>query len=189
MASAPVHFLWLMPELGGYWRLARIIQDLSARTGMPPFEPHVTLLGRIAGQEAELVERTRRLAQGIPSFAVTGIALEHGEQFFRCVYLAVLLAPALETARTEAERHFGRDGNAEPYRPHLSLVYGSLPPELRNQLCMAADGALPQRFVAARLQLVAGAPDYRDWRTVASFGLITQTRGGPHPPSAPSSTD
>ncbi|MBM4201153.1 MAG: hypothetical protein FJ189_07690, partial [Gammaproteobacteria bacterium] len=61
--TAPVHYLWLLPEPASHHRLGRSIEDLTARIGAPPFEPHVTLLGSLPGDASDLIDRARRLAQ------------------------------------------------------------------------------------------------------------------------------
>jgi 2'-5' RNA ligase len=171
----PVHYLWLMPEARVSRRLGDVIRALTARAGLPSFEPHVTLLGSVTGAASRLVEDTRRLAQMMAPLPIAISGVEHSAQYFRCVFLSAVLDPALASARARAERALESQGTPEHFSPHLSLLYGDLSPGIRRQLCDSIAGTYPARFTVDRLQLVAGAPDYGDWQMIAAFDLIGQT--------------
>jgi 2'-5' RNA ligase len=135
------------------------------------FEPHVTLVGRVTGNEDMLVEVIDRLARNIAPIRMQVTGLEHSDAYFRCVALTVELDPALAAARAEAERCLPQAIVPERFQPHLSLLYGDVPPLLRQQICDEMGAAYPTAFTVDRLRLVAGAADYRSWRMLESFKL------------------
>ena len=174
--ASPVHYLWLLPEAADTLRLARLIETLTTSIGAAPFEPHLTLLGKLRGNASGLTDSARRLAESVAPFTIIVAGVGHGAEFFRCVYLTAAGNETLTTLRAEAERAFGPAEGDTPYTPHLSLVYGAPPVALRRRLADAAGIDPPTQFRVDRLRLVAGAPDYRNWRTVQTFAL-----NGAHP--------
>jgi 2'-5' RNA ligase len=166
-----IHFLWLLPEAVSSARLRRLIEDLSTRVGAAPFEPHVTLLGRLCAEPADLIERTRELAERIGPLRIAVERAGHSDAYFRCVYFTAALDGELSAARAEAEQTFGCAPSPTPFFPHLSLVYGALDPATRQQLADAAHRVQWAQFGVDRLQLVESAPDYRDWQTIGTFAL------------------
>ncbi|WP_139556076.1 2'-5' RNA ligase family protein [Methylotetracoccus oryzae] len=164
-------FLWLLPDAASSARFGHLIGDLSARVGAAPFEPHVTLLGSLCAEAADLIEHTRALARLIAPFRIAVERPDHSDAYFQCVFLVTALDGELIAARAEAERTFGCAPNSTPFFPHLSLVYGTFDPVIRQQLVESAACELPTHCAVDRLQLVEGAPDYRDWRTIETFAL------------------
>jgi len=165
------HFLWLLPDAASNARFGRLIGDLSARVGAAPFEPHVTLLGSLWASPADTIEQARGLAERTAPFRIAVEHADHSDTYFRCVYFATALDAALIAARADAERTFGCEPASMPFFPHLSLVYGTFDPATRRQLVAAAQCGPPTHCIVDRLQLVKGAPDYRDWRTIETFAL------------------
>lgn len=64
------------------------------------------------------------------------------EQFFQCVFLLAETESALMSANKLCRQHFGHSTEGE-YMPHLSLVYGNHPMELRQQLQAKLSEELP----------------------------------------------
>lgn len=173
MNTPPIrpHYLWLLPEAASSARFDLIIKALAMRAATAAFDPHVTLLGSMRGEPSELLERTRTLAQRLAPFEIAVEHTDHGPHYFRCVYWAARLDAILASARTEAECEFRPARDEAPYAPHLSLVYGALDAATRHRLAVQADELRPTTFPVDRLRLVAGAPDYCDWQTLATCAL------------------
>ena len=177
-----IHFLWLLPEAVSSARLRRLIEDFSTRVGAAAFEPHVTLLGSVCAEPADLIERTRKLAERIAPLRIAFERTEHSDAYFRCVYFAAALDGELIVARAEAERTFGCAPTSTPFFPHLSLVYGAFDPATRRRLVESAGRGQPVPCIVDRLQLVKSASDYSDWQTMGTFALSgARIPPAPHP--------
>jgi 2'-5' RNA ligase len=143
-----------------------VIAGLARRHGTEAFEPHVTLLGGLAGAE-ETLSAARRLAAGLRPFEVQLLGASTGLEFLHCVFVTVAGTPELVGARTLAREAFGVQP-AEPFRPHLSLVYGDLGAEEKEFARLAA-GELRSSFVADALHLVDTSGPASRWRRLERF--------------------
>lgn len=117
--------LWLMPDVAARERFAALIAMLSTRFGTLPFEPHVTLLGALAGDETDLRRRTRTLARELVPFEVRLLEAKGLDEFYRCLFVEAALGRGLPHAYAAACRIF-EQALAPDYYPHLSLIYGNL---------------------------------------------------------------
>jgi hypothetical protein len=160
--------LWLMPEGAVGARLAALIAGTAARLGTEPFAPHLTLLPGIDGPEDEVLETTRRVASGLRPLRVSLPSVEGRDEHFRCVIaLAVADAP-LRAAHAAAARAFDRP--ADPaFLPHLSLVYGTLAPDVKKALVAELTLATAVTFEVARLHAWRTDGSVGDWRELGSF--------------------
>ncbi|MEC4670554.1 MAG: 2'-5' RNA ligase family protein, partial [Nitrospirota bacterium] len=110
--------LWLMPAGGTCERLATIIRHLSHKYGGPLFEPHVTLLGGMEGEEEEICHNTMRLAQGLRPFDVQLTTPGYQDSYFRCLYLHVQETPSLMEAQAQARIILNQQKELQ-FQPHL----------------------------------------------------------------------
>jgi 2'-5' RNA ligase len=163
--------LWLVPGKPACTTLEALIATLAHRVGTPPFMPHVTLVGRVGLRGPEARKRARDLAGRLPPVPLRLTHVSHGDEFYRCVVLEVLPLPELMAAREEAALIMG--SGSEPYRPHLSLVYGHLAPEQRESVAAEVRGmlSLPLSISADRVELHATAGPPADWTLEGTFRL------------------
>ena len=109
--------------------------ELATQHNAPIFRPHVTLLGGIYATPAVAMHSTRRLAHSLCCFSLTPRGIAHSRAYFRCLFIELVLSPALLLARRQACRLFKlRHAN---YRPHISLLYGKLSQPQRQRLASA----------------------------------------------------
>ena len=87
---------------------------------------------------------------------------------FRCVFFRVADSRALGEAHGRAARSFGREPDAS-FDPHLSLVYGTLPPELKADLTRELSPDAPAPFEASHLHVWRTEGAVGDWRELAVF--------------------
>jgi 2'-5' RNA ligase len=164
--------LWLAPEESEREALAARSEGLAARLGTPPFAPHVTLLARVPGPLGAAQDRARALAARVRSLALTLTEVSHSAEFYRCLVLEAAPTAELLAARRAALDMMEATAS-EPYRPHLSLVYGTLPSAQREQAAADVRVALPLplalRATALELYTTAGPPD--TWTLAARFPL------------------
>jgi len=117
--------LWLLLPPDAHARFQALIARFSERLGTLLFEPHITLLGGLTGNEEELRRRTRVLAGALAPFEVRLLEAAWLDEFFRCLFVEIALSRALREAHEAAKDAFDQRVEATFY-PHLSLVYGDL---------------------------------------------------------------
>ena len=181
--------LWLMPDGEARDRLEALIGRLAVRFETPSFPPHVTLLPGIEGRpEDDVLDATRALGATLRPFPVRLQALEGRDEPFRCLFARAAADEPLLCAHRAAARAFGRARDPE-YFPHLSLVYGTLPPDVKAGLAvdLAAEAAVS--FEAGSLHAWRTEGPVVEWRELGSFRLpgredapvsLTGDTGGAH---------
>ena len=97
-------FLWLEPTGKAHDLLATTIAHLSQEHGGPLFDPHVTLLGDIAGRELQLQHQTEQLAQALSPFDLSLTVPAFEDQYFQCVFMRVGRWRAKSTGRPGGPR-------------------------------------------------------------------------------------
>ncbi len=163
--------LWLVPTGAVYDRLAGVITDLSNRHQGPAFDPHLTLLGRLDGNEAALADCTHQLARALHPFEVRLKKPGYESKYFRCLFLPAEPSPAILDAHQQATRIFNAQ-LASAFDPHVSLLYGLFPESLKQEIITDLPPDLPSVFLASRLQLIrAGSTNPQDWQVAATLDL------------------
>nr|ACG45023.1 cyclic phosphodiesterase [Zea mays] len=127
-----VYSVWALPPEPVRDRFRRIMEGLRAAYGGPAFEPHVTVVGDFRGRRSEAVKVLRAAAASVQPYTarVTGVA--RGSFFYQCVY--ILLDPTAEVVG--ASDHCCANfvyNRKTPYMPHVSLLYGDLTDEEKEE--------------------------------------------------------
>lgn len=166
-----IYHLWLAPAGEAYDRLAGVIADLSARYQGPQFDPHLTLLGRLGGEEESLIALTKQLARVLHPFEVRLGAPSYESLYFRCLYLPAEPSLPLLEAHQRARQVF----DAQPtsaFDPHVSLLYGVFPESLKQEIIKTLPPDLQGSFSVSRLQLIRdGSTNPLDWQAVETVDL------------------
>jgi 2'-5' RNA ligase len=162
--------LWLMPQGALRERLATLIRDLAARFGTEPFPPHVTLLPGLAGPEAVILEASRSLAAVLRPLTIRLLSVDGRDEHFRCLFARAEADEPLRAAHAAAARAFDREPDPA-LLPHLSLVYGTLPPETKWPLAAEVAAAVAVSFAARRLHVWRTEGPVGDWREIGAFPL------------------
>ncbi|MCS7261648.1 MAG: hypothetical protein NZ765_12880, partial [Anaerolineae bacterium] len=100
--------LWLMPDTEWHHLLSRLIVRLSQQYATPRFDPHLTLLGNIAMERGEAIDRTAQLASRLRALEVVLKELSYRGEFFRALFLEAECTPALMEAYRMACAAFDR---------------------------------------------------------------------------------
>lgn len=164
--------LWLRPTGPVLERLQELIRRLTARFPGTWPRPHVSLLGGIElssdGTEEKLAEMAARL-RPIP---VRLGRLEGRDEHFRCFYAVADPVPELMEAHEVAKEIFGMR-TAEPYRPHLSLLYGRIDAPAKARLAKDLGGHVNLSFIAGSIHLVnaSAALPVSAWQTLHEVPL------------------
>jgi 2'-5' RNA ligase len=172
-AHLDVASLWLVPDGAARDRLAALIAGLAGRLGTTPFAPHVTLLARLHGEEADLVTTTSRLASGLPPVFVRLGPVEGREEHYRCLFARAVDTDALVAAHATAAAAFGRAPDPS-FFPHLSLVYGTLSADARRAIGEEIAFDLGAGFEARSLALWATSGPEGGWKEVAAFATSSR---------------
>jgi hypothetical protein len=160
--------LWLLPGEPARTVLERLIHRLAAEHDSPGFPPHLTLLGGLAPDPAN-VEAAALLAARLPPFSVAVSRISHTAEYFHSLYLEVAGADALLRARREAEDVFG--STPWPFAPHLSLFYGTPPPAERERMALAVAPFAPRATPLVELALFRTAGGVASWAEAVRLPL------------------
>jgi 2'-5' RNA ligase len=162
--------LWLMPIGEVCQRLAGTILELNRQYTTPAFEPHVTLAEGMTGPVREVAAKMGDLARQIPPFTVHLTTVDGLEEYFRCLFVRVAKTHPIMNANKAAREVF-RLERQPAFMPHLSLLYGNLPANVKQRIVASLGRQLELEFKARSLHLylIKGAP--QAWRAVASSGL------------------
>jgi 2'-5' RNA ligase len=172
-ASARGVSLWLVPVDEARQALSRLISELAARLGTPVFAPHVTLVTGVTRPADEVVRQVGELALALEPLSLPLRGPEGRDETFRCLYL-----PVGETLRLMATHALARSAlrldDERRYEPHLSLVYGTLRPEIKLPLVDELAPLAPSRVEFAALEVVRTEGAVAKWQSLARFPF-----GGP----------
>lgn len=166
----PAYTLWLLPDAHAYERLDRLITGLSSRHGTPRFAPHVTLLSGILDAEPEALLKTERLARQVEPVRASLTRIEYLETYYRCLFFRTDDSAELLGLRARAEALF-EHSRVEPFIPHISFLYGSLPVFSKEAIVEELGEAFFMDFRMETLCLVETQRTPEHWRVLATFDL------------------
>ncbi len=157
--------IWLMPKGMVYNRLSEIISKISQEYKVPNFQPHVTLIGEIKGDD--LIAKTQLLASQIQSYT---IKLKHPcilNEYFKSLFLKVEETEEVMRVNLKAQEIFNRK---EKYFPHLSLMYSNCPTiEKLNIISSMEKASLEFQVDSLHLFFTKGRPE--NWHEIEKFPL------------------
>jgi 2'-5' RNA ligase len=164
------HSLWLVPEPEARRALAGLIVRLARDLGTPAFEPHLTLLGGIAGGAEDAAATAAALAGRIPCFTLRFSGTTMRDEYLRALVLEVEPSVELLRARRLAVEASGTGARGR-FEPHLSLLYGDVPKSSKHA-ALARAGPVDVRSCDVRaLEVVRTEGAVAEWRVVARLRL------------------
>ena len=167
----PSHYsLWLMPTGEVRERLAGTIFNLSRQYATPAFEPHVTLAGGIVGPAREVTSKMKDLARRITPFTARLTVVDGLDEYFRCLFVRLATTRPIMRANKAAREIFALT-KQPAFMPHLSLLYGNLPPSVKEGIVASLARQFELEFKVTSLHLYAIKSEPAAWRRVARFGL------------------
>ncbi|GAQ89657.1 hypothetical protein KFL_005480010, partial [Klebsormidium nitens] len=178
LASLPV----APPCKENYGRVGALIADLSSQHGTPPFSPHVTVLGGFGDQldQDQVLARTRALAAQVAPYRCRVADVACGSSYFQMVYLRMHKDAPVLNAHAASVSCFQVAPSSKPaYMPHMSLLYGDLANEVREQVVEAVAGQhkdllVDTEFLVRSFHLYRTDPTdllMKTWEEVAVFPL------------------
>lgn len=159
--------LWLMPKGQLYEKLKALIKKLANENNGPAFEPHVTLLGGIELSEEEVIKRTTQLVKDQKPFYVTLKQIEYEDFYFRTLFVKAEITEFSQSLHNRAKQIFEKD--IPPYMPHLSLLYGNYPVDLKERIITEIDREQRAQFEVSSIFLNKEFGEIKDWKVIKEF--------------------
>ena len=116
--------LWLLLDARDIVKYKNIIKKISLETGLPCFEPHLTLFGRINANPEPFFELFRDMANKQKRISTKVKKIKFGTSHWKSFYIDLEKNRSLEALQKQmiAPINHLRD---YLFDPHLSLAYGS----------------------------------------------------------------
>ena len=170
MTKAKGYSIWLMPIGEVYNTLNSLILKLSRKYSTSYFKPHVTLIGSLTGSEKGIIAKTVQLASLIHPLRIELDRVEYLNKYFRCLFIKVKETDELMEANQKARKMFGRETDPK-YMPHLSLMYGNLPPQTKEEIIAEIGKEISVSFDVNSIHLFSTNGEPEDWYKVKEFML------------------
>ena len=163
-------YLWLIPQKETYDEFQKIIADLSKTYGTPLFEPHVTVVTGLRGNEDALTEKIDAFALGKHALSVISKGMDYKRGFFTALFLNIQRSSEIDRLNTQARQDLTPFGQG-PYHPHLSLLYGNITSQEQERI-VADHNYAGQTILLNKLKLIKGHSDVSQWRVIREWSLI-----------------
>lgn len=161
--------LWLVPSGQVGKRFTNLIKKLAKENQAPVFQPHVTLLGDLLDSEPAVIQKTKQLVSGQKPFIVKLGEIDYEDFHFRTLFVRVEKSDQLLALHERAKEIFQMP-NIPPYMPHLSLLYGIFPDELKEKIIKEIGRNQAAEFEVKRVTLVKGGA-VEDWEIIGEFSF------------------
>lgn len=162
-----------MPSGETHQRLARLIFRLSEEYSTPLFEPHITLLGGLTATEDRLQSLSHQLAARLTAFEVPLTRADYLDEFHRALFVRVAEIEPVMNANRQARDVFGRE-QGSAYMPHLSLLYGNLSQDLKEEILSKIGREFNTSFPVNRFFLQCTTGDTKDWYRLGEFLMAAE---------------
>jgi 2'-5' RNA ligase len=165
---------WLIPAEPARSFFQAVINDLAQQHDAPVFEPHVTVFvgaNRVGAAERALSQ----VAREWKSIELETLGIDHSDEFIKTLFVQFALNRRLRQIN-ETIRDAAKDSSHYELKPHLSLLYKTIPAAVRRE--MAASTSVPYSKVSFDTVRVVrcvsptrSRTDVEAWRVIASAGL------------------
>ena len=164
------YYLWLLPPPPIRDRFTGLIDRLGRQFETPRFTPHLTLIGSLDLPLDDLVERTTDLAANLAPVPIRLTGPGWTDQYFRCFFMRAERSPELLAAHENACTTLGQQAESD-YMPHLSLVYGNVPQEQKDNIAESIGADFNLAFHADRIGLCCPTGTPEQWQLPRTFTL------------------
>jgi len=160
------YVLWLLLPQAVRDRFAELIKGLAERYGTPFFEPHITLLGGLDGEEQDISTKAASLTRTLTPFIVRLTTADYLDEYFRCLFVRAESNTELVNAYRLAKKEFNQTGT-DSYMPHVSLMYGNCPVVQKEAILQDIGRKFEIKFPINRVALYRIDSNHpRDWHCV-----------------------
>jgi 2'-5' RNA ligase len=167
---------WLIPAEPARSFFQAVINDLAHQHDAPVFEPHVTVF--VGVDRAGAAERAlSQVAREWYPTKLKKLQIDHSDEFIKTLF--VQFAPSRKLGQLNAIiRKAGQDSSHYEVKPHLSLLYKTMPAAARYELADSIKAPFSEvTFDAIRavrcISPTQSRADVEAWRVVASKVLST----------------
>ncbi len=174
-ADVATYSVWMIPEEPELTALSNRISNFANAHGAPSFVPHVTLMGDIAAEEAELAARLGSISSGFSCHKLTVTDVKAEDLFFKSLYLDLLPPPNLIREQAALAQALPASQRPREFLPHISVAYGPINPEIKAAETEALKDLTGVTLSFRHLHLVKSSQNLpvEDWETLRSFRLKT----------------
>ena len=160
--------IWLIPEQEISALLSESIQELATHFQADSFQPHITLLGQLAGELDSILPQFEKLGTPDAPIVLQAESIESEAFYFRALVYQILSNPGLEAFNQKVREKFKRESDT-PFYPHLSLLYSRA--SEAQKVSVLSKMQLPERLSISieSLALVKTHGPVRDWETLATL--------------------
>ncbi|HIH24379.1 TPA: hypothetical protein HA251_05065 [Candidatus Woesearchaeota archaeon] len=164
--------IWGLFDKGSADALRASIHELSGENNAAPFEPHITVLGSIEGDEKRLLHWLAELGQSLHQYELHVSDVLDFDDKYRCIVLSIDPTADVLHAHVTAKQLFTEERTG--YFPHASLLYATLPTDKRKEIAerlKARMAELPKLLFVTHLALFTTSGPYQEWREVGRVEL------------------
>jgi len=160
----------LIPEQKTGDVLSGLIEEFGERFQTSVFRPHLTLLGQLQDDIAQILPLFSQLGETGQPLILQSESVAFENFYFRALFYKIRAVPDLLAFHSKAWHMFGRDLEP-PFFPHISLLY-SLASEKEKAVGLSALRVPEQIDIPiASLELVKTEGDVESWKTVARINI------------------
>ena len=156
--------LWLLPGNRENGKYARIIKKLNLRNGLPSFDPHLTLFGRINANPEPLFDFFKNMANKQKTITTKINKIKFVTSYWKSFYIDIEKNASLEALQKQmiAPINHLRD---YLFDPHLSLAYGDA-----DEMRYLTKEIHLERFIIFNSVAIVFVPDNVDeWKIINKF--------------------
>lgn len=163
------YHVFLMPRDEVAEELQILIGKLSEEYGGPIFPPHVTVLGRIQGDDETVLRNANVLAAGMEPFTLTLGELQSKDAYYKALFATIVEQYVMHALHDRAADNFAMEPDTS-YEAHLSLLYGNYPEERKAQT--RAELNIPEiSFVADAIHVYRTPSSVDTWQKIGEFTI------------------
>lgn len=156
--------LWLLPDNRENGKYARIIKKMSLRTGLPSFEPHLTLFGKINANPEPSFEFFKNMANKQKTISTKIKKIKFGASHWKSFYIDIEKNASLEALQKQMITPISQLRDYL-FDPHLSLAYGDA-----DEIWYLTKEIHLERFISFNSVAIAFVPDNVDeWKIINKF--------------------
>jgi 2'-5' RNA ligase len=165
---------WLIPAEPARSFFQAVINDLAHQHDAPVFEPHVTVF--VGVDRAGAAERAlSQVAREWYPTKLKKLQIDHSDEFIKTLFVQFVLNTQLRQLN-ENIRKAGQDSSRYELKPHLSLLYKTMPAAARYKLADSITVPYSEVSFDAIKAVRCISPtrsraDVEVWRVVASTEL------------------
>ena len=166
---------WLVPSADERSALEKIVDDLAMRYGGPLFVPHITICVGGYQNKSEVTGMLESIDPFEEKLACGGRGIAFEESYTKCCFVGIEETEAISSLHRHISRRIP-DGTNYHFAPHLSLFYGKLSPNHRQEICSLITP--PKSFLFSHLVAIGlpieiqSAKDVDQWIEIGRTSIV-----------------